>query len=636
MKNLNSIGIKISIPIIISTILFITGLIIVNNFFFIKQGESSVKTLLNSKIVEINNNIDRVGKKALWVSSSFANLDFVKKAYMQFYKTGNLQESSLLIENQMTNVNDIILKNTKENAKIHFHLPPARSFIRCWSLKRGDDISDFRNSVLFVSKNKTSVAGIEVGRGGFVIRGISPIFDSINTYLGSVETLFPISKVISTTNLLENEEFAIFMHTDLLKIATGFLENTASNVTNDKPTIGNLILVQKTSSKFHTEKISAEILNKSLNDTVFFQTDNLQYALFPIEDYAGKKVGVCAIQVNTNNLLKSINKAKTTNFIIGFLFIVLLIVLILIFVKIIITKPIRNVVYSMKKMSKKRIDFQITEKRNDEIGELYSSINEININLKKIIININDTATAVSDASNQLSSASQDISSRANEQAATTEEVAASMEQMLAMINSNTQNAEITRQSSEKSANEMQKSNEIFVKTINSVSEISDKIKVITDIAFQTNILSLNASIEAARAGKAGKGFAVVANEVRKLADKTKIASDEIIELSKNGQDISRIAGEKLKNTIPELIKSAELVNNILSAGKEQQSGAENINTSIQQLTEITNENSASAEEMASSAEELSAQAEQLKELIAVFKIGNLENEQINAQTKNL
>jgi hypothetical protein len=93
MKNLNSIGIKISIPIIISTILFITGLIIVNNFFFIKQGESSVKTLLNSKIVEINNNIDRVGKKALWVSSSFANLDFVKKAYMQFYKTGNLQES---------------------------------------------------------------------------------------------------------------------------------------------------------------------------------------------------------------------------------------------------------------------------------------------------------------------------------------------------------------------------------------------------------------------------------------------------------------------------------------------------------------------------------------------------------------
>jgi methyl-accepting chemotaxis protein len=503
----------------------------------------------------------------------------------------------------MTNVNDIILKNTKENAKIHFHLPPARSFIRCWSLKRGDDISDFRNSVLFVSENKISVAGIEVGRGGFVIRGISPIFDSINTYLGSVETLFPISKVISTTNLLENEEFAIFMHTDLLKIATGFLENTASNVTNDKPTIGNLILVQKTSSKFHTEKISAEILNKSLNDTVFFQTDNLQYALSPIEDYAGKKVGVCAIQVNTNNLLKSINKAKTTNFIIGFLFIVLLIVLILIFVKIIITKPIRNVVYSMKKMSKKRIDFQITEKRNDEIGELYSSINEININFKKIIININDTATAVSDASNQLSSASQDISSRANEQAATTEEVAASMEQMLAMINSNTQNAEITRQSSEKSANEMQKSNEIFVKTINSVSEISDKIKVITDIAFQTNILSLNASIEAARAGKAGKGFAVVANEVRKLADKTKIASDEIIELSKNGQDISRIAGEKLKNTIPELIKSAELVNNILSAGKEQQSGAENINTSIQQLTEITNENSASAEEMASCAE---------------------------------
>ncbi len=325
MKNLKSIGIKISIPIIISSILFITGLIIINNFFFIKQGENSIKTHLNNRIIEINNNINRVGKKALWVSSSFANLDFVKKAYMQFNETENLQESSLLIENQMTNANDIILKNTKEKAKIHFHLPPARSFIRCWSSKRGDDISDFRNSVLFVSKNHTSVTGIEVGRGGFVIRGISPIFDSVNTYLGSVETLFPISEIITTTNLLENEEFAIFMHKDLLKIATGFLENTASNVTNNKPTIGNLILVQKTSSKFYTEKISAEELNKSLNKIVFFQTDSLQYALFPIEDYASNKVGVGVIQLNKTNLLKSINKAKITNFIIGFVFIVLLI-----------------------------------------------------------------------------------------------------------------------------------------------------------------------------------------------------------------------------------------------------------------------------------------------------------------------
>ncbi len=293
-----------------------------------------------------------------------------------------------------------------------------------------------------------------------------------------------------------------------------------------------------------------------------------------------------------------------------------------------ISKPIEKVVKAMKKISNKQIDFQITEKRNDEVGELYSSINEINTNFKDIILNINDTATAVSDASNQLSSASQDISSRANEQAATTEEVATSMEEMLAMINSNSQNAEMTGKSSTKSANEMKQSNEIFVQTIKSVSEISEKITIISEIANKTDILSINAAIEAARAGETGKGFSVVANEIRKLADKTKIASDEITKLSQNGQNISKVAGKKLETVIPEIIKSAELVNNIVSAGKEQQSGVENINISVQQLTEITNENSASAEE-------LSAQAEQLKELISVFKIGNLQNKNVIIKQKN-
>ncbi len=188
---------------------------------------------------------------------------------------------------------------------------------------------------------------------------------------------------------------------------------------------------------------------------------------------------------------------------------------------------------------------------------------------KTIIQEVQQASNTISNASNQLSSASQGVSNRANEQAATTEEVATSMEQMLAMINSNMENAEMTGQTSTKSANEMKQSNEIFVKTIKSVSQISEKITIISEIANKTDILSINAAIEAARAGENGKGFAVVANEIRKLADKTKIASDEITKLSKNGHDISRIAGEKLKNAIPEIMKSAELVNNIVSAGKE-------------------------------------------------------------------
>ena len=167
----------------------------------------------------------------------------------------------------------------------------------------------------------------------------------------------------------------------------------------------------------------------------------------------------------------------------------------------------------------------------------------------------------------------------------------------------------------------MLQNKDMILQTLDSVNKISNKISIISEIADKTDILSINAAIEAARAGDAGKGFAVVAQEIRKLADITQIAAKEIGELSKTNQNISQISSKQLEKVIPEIIRSAELVNDIVVGSKEQQSSIESINNAILQLTESTNENSASAEEMSASAEELSAQAEQLKELISVFKI---------------
>ncbi len=275
---------------------------------------------------------------------------------------------------------------------------------------------------------------------------------------------------------------------------------------------------------------------------------------------------------------------------------------------------------ALKKIAEKNINFKLESKRVDEMGDLYNSINEINKNYNKIIKDISVMATSVFNASGQLSAISEGISNGANEQSSTNEEIAGSMEQMLATISSNTEMAGYTEEMVSASAEELKQNNKIFIETIDSVVEINKRTSVIGDIAFQTNILSLNAAIQASKAGKAGKGFSVVADEVRSLAEKSRVASEEIEQLSNSGKRISGLAKEKLGDIISKIIESSDLVSEIVKAGKEQEKGVFVINDSVHQLTELANENSASAEEMAALAEELSAQAEQLKELVNVFK----------------
>jgi len=242
-----------------------------------------------------------------------------------------------------------------------------------------------------------------------------------------------------------------------------------------------------------------------------------------------------------------------------------------------------------------------------------------NKTLLKMAKGIEKSSEQIYKASKELSNSSLRLSENANEQAASTEELAGSMEEMASILSANTQNAEITGQTTTKSAKEITKSKEAFSKTIEVVSTISHKTNLIIDIASKTNLLSINASIEAARAGGKGKGFEIVAQEIRKLADKSKMASDEITALSADGQNISKLADEKLNELIPEILKSAELVDSIIRASKEQESGIHSINDSIQQLSQITNENSVAAEEMATSAELLLEQANQLRKLVAEF-----------------
>jgi methyl-accepting chemotaxis protein len=151
--------------------------------------------------------------------------------------------------------------------------------------------------------------------------------------------------------------------------------------------------------------------------------------------------------------------------------------------------------------------------------------------------------------------------------------------------------------------------------------EIADKVSIISDIAFQTNILALNAAVEAARAGEQGRGFAVVAAEVRKLAERSKVAAEEIERISKKGVLLSDEAGKMLTQVVPEIERAAKLVQEIAAASVEQTSGAEQVNSALQQLNQVTQQNAAASEEMATASEELASQAEQLRDVVSYFRV---------------
>ncbi len=241
--------------------------------------------------------------------------------------------------------------------------------------------------------------------------------------------------------------------------------------------------------------------------------------------------------------------------------------------------------------------------------------------LSEVVADIQTAAHQVMAGSQEMSSSAQQLSQGATEQSASVEEVSSSMEQMAANIKQNSDNAQQTEKIALKAAEDAKEGGGAVVGTVTAMKEIAGKISIIEEIARQTNLLALNAAIEAARAGEHGKGFAVVASEVRKLAERSQTAAGEINKLSASSVEVAEKAGEMLSKIVPDIQKTADLVQEINSASNEQRSGANQINKAIQQLDQVIQQNAAASEEMASTSEELLSQAEQLQNTIGFFRI---------------
>jgi len=238
-----------------------------------------------------------------------------------------------------------------------------------------------------------------------------------------------------------------------------------------------------------------------------------------------------------------------------------------------------------------------------------------------VVGNVQATASMLAGVSNELSRSAQDMSHVTSEQAAAFEEVAAAIEQIVSKTEVNNQNAEEATRVVNDSVQIIIANNKNVQRTVESLNTIAAKVGVINDISSQTNLLSLNAAIEAARAGVAGRGFSVVASEVGKLAEKSKHSALEISQISVESSVLANETGQQSENVIPEIRKTAEIIKGIAMDSKEQQVSAAQISAALTQLNSSVQRLSSSSEETAASAEELSGQAAQLLELVAFFKV---------------
>ena len=453
-------------------------------------------------------------------------------------------------------------------------------------------------------------------------------FFYINHFTRQIET--KLKKQIQTPGQLMADEVLRYNSAENQKT----LESIVGEKINECYAIGANGKIYYSLNKEYRDKAIAEVPSLSKHEELkieleqpVFQKNSINGKtvyenISPIRFSDGKFIGFLYIQAKNENISKQ-KAVIFWLFVVGSLVCVVISSLVIIYLfNRNISEKLIQVGHQLNDLSEGKLYIsEVQDFSMDEIGDLQRNINNVSIKLAAIVDNINIGAEKVTESSSKMRDISVNVSTGASKQASSSEEVSSTMEEIASTIDQNTDRTTRTEKTSVSISEGLKELITEMESSLKYTKEITSKISVINDIAFQTNLLALNAAVEAARAGEHGRGFSVVAAEVRKLAEKSRIAADQIIGLSNTNLQISEKAHNTMNNLTPEIETATTLIKEIAASSFEQKSGVEQINNAISQLTEIIHQNSIMSENMSNAAIDMEKEANKLRKDVQFFQV---------------
>lgn len=359
-----------------------------------------------------------------------------------------------------------------------------------------------------------------------------------------------------------------------------------------------------------------------INSKLFFSTYIPEFKWYAI------------VELERKSLLAPVKEMLIYNLFIALVVTVLVIVLNVLVIDFMIVKPLKMIIQVANEFANGYLLHSLEFFTKDEIGILGNRLNRMKRRLRNIVGNIQKTSSIIVNASEELKTNANNLSETSHQQAVNVEEVSSSMEEMLSNIHQNASSAEQTDTIAQDVKKDMERVNTSVENTLNAMKDIAEKIQKVAEIASRTDMLAINAAIEASRAGAAGKGFSTVASEVRNLAENSRKTTVEIQELSNHSVGLAEESMALINEVLPKIKETSVLVQSISNANKEQKAGAETVNETILELSDIAQQNASAAEELAANAELFTEQASELTKNTSFFRLTKDENEEHMQQVR--